>query len=224
MLAEMLDEFDWHDPLVSIGTRAHLDGVTIILRGQSSPLSRGRLEEVETRVLEILGERVYGIDGAGLPEIVGDLLRAAGLTVAVAESCTGGLVGKRLTDVPGSSDYFLGGVTAYDNRVKTQVLGVPSAMLTAHGAVSPEVAAAMALGVSRLLGTDCAVSTTGVAGPDGGSVAKPVGLVYIGCVVGGSTEVERIHLPGQREHVRERSAYAAIDLLRRRLTSREAGS
>ncbi len=167
-------------PLAAIGTRANLDGVTIILRGQASPEGASRLDDVERRVLAILGERVYSVTGEDLQVVVGELLRPAGLTVAVAESCTGGLVGKHLTDVPGSSDYFLGGVTAYDNRVKTEVLGVPADMLAAHGAVSPEVAAAMAEGVCRLLGADCALSTTGVAGPDGGTATKPVGLVYIG--------------------------------------------
>jgi nicotinamide-nucleotide amidase len=243
MLAEMLSEFDWHDPEATIGTRAHLDGVTVILRGPAGPekgslgennsvvdgpvggvargngpLPGGRLAAVETRILEILGERVYSMYDESLSEIVGRLLRRAGLTVAVAESCTGGLVGKRLTDIPGSSDYFLGGVTAYDNRVKTEVLGVPGDVLAAHGAVSREVAAAMAEGVCRLLGADCALSTTGVAGPAGGSDEKPVGLVYIGSVVRGVTKVERVHFPGGREHIRERAAFAVLDMLRRRLS------
>jgi nicotinamide-nucleotide amidase len=217
MLAEMLGEFDWHDPWATIGTRANLDGVTLILRGQASPEGVSRLDDVERRVLAILGERVYSVSGEDLQVVVGEQLRRAGLTVATAESCTGGLVSKRLTDVPGSSDYFLGGVTAYDNRVKTAVLGVPADLLAAYGAVSPEVAAAMAEGVCRLLGADCALSTTGVAGPDGGTEAKPVGLVYIGSVVNGVTEVERLHSPGQREHIRERATFAALDLLRRRL-------
>lgn len=217
MLAEMLGGLDWHDPQTTIGTRANLDGVTIILRGQASPEGKRRLDDVERRVLAILGERVYSVDGEDLQVVVGGLLRRVGLTVATAESCTGGLVGKHLTDVPGSSDYFLGGVTAYDNRVKTEVLGVPAEMLAEHGAVSAEVAAAMAEGACRLLGADCALSTTGVAGPGGGSKAKPVGLVYIGSVVNGATEVERLHSPGQREHIRERSAFTALDLLRRRL-------
>lgn len=254
-LAEMLSEFDWHNPEVTIGTRAHLDGVTVILRGlagpegratgnnptegapegttarsgpegradggtlpRNSPLPSGKLVAVETRILEILRERVYSVQDESLSEIVGRLLRQAGLTVAVAESCTGGLVDKRLTDIPGSSDYFLGGVTAYDNRVKTKVLGVPDEVLAAHGAVSREVAAAMAEGVCRLLDADCALSTTGVAGPAGGSDTKPVGLVYIGSVVGGAVEVERMYFPGGREHIRERAAFAALDLLRRRLS------
>lgn len=217
MLAELLSEFDWHDPLATIGTRAHLDGVTIILRGPESIEGRRMLKAVQERIRTLLGERVYGVDGAGLPEIAGELLSAAGLTVAVAESCTGGLLGKHLTDVPGSSRYFLGGVTAYDNQVKTDVLGVPAALLAAKGAVSSEVAAAMAEGVCRLLGADCALSTTGIAGPDGGTAEKPVGLVYIGSVVRGVTHVEEARLPGQREHVRERATFAALDLLRRRL-------
>jgi len=172
---------------------------------------------VQQQVLAALGDRVYGDNGDELPEIAGALLRGAGLTVAVAESCTGGLLGKKLTDIAGSSDYFLGGVTAYDNRVKTQVLGVSAGLLADKGAVSEEVAAAMAEGVSRLLGADCALSTTGVAGPAGGTEAKPVGLVYVGSVVKGVTLVEQMRLPGQRDQVRERAAYAALDLLRRRL-------
>ena len=217
MLAEMLSEFDWHDPEATIGTRANLDGVTIILRGLASPGGGDKLQTTQDRVLAILGERVYGTDGDGLPEVTGELLRAAGLTLAVAESCTGGLVAKRFTAVPGSSDYFLGGVIAYDNRVKTDLLGVPEDVLAAKGAVSSEVAIAMAEGACRRLGADCALSTTGVAGPGGGSEEKPVGLVFIACTVKGVTVVERIHSPGQREQIRERSAFAAVDLLRRRL-------
>jgi nicotinamide-nucleotide amidase len=217
MLAEMLGEFDWHDPAATIGTRAHLDGVTVILRGPASPQGRSALDAVQDRVVAILGPRVYGFGATGLPEVVGDLLRTGGHTLAVAESCTGGLVAKRITDVPGSSDYFVGGVTAYDNRVKTDMLGVPTTLLATEGAVSEQVAAAMAEGVARLLGTTCALSTTGVAGPAGGSVAKPVGLVFMGSVVDGVTVVERTVSPGQREQIRERAAYAALDLLRRRL-------
>jgi nicotinamide-nucleotide amidase len=223
MLAETLSEFDWHDPKAAIGTRANLDGVTIILRGQASPEGERRLDTVQEHILALLGERVYGMRGEGLPEVVGGLLRTAGLTVAAAESCTGGLLGKRFTDVPGSSDYFLGGITAYDNRVKTEVLGVPAGLLAEKGAVSGEVAAAMAEGVCRLLGADCALSTTGVAGPGGGSEDKPVGLVYIGSVVQGVTQVERTYFPGQREQVRERAAFAALDLLRRRLLRQRHG-
>jgi nicotinamide-nucleotide amidase len=220
--AELLSEFDWHGADAAIGTRAAIDGLTIILRGAATPEGHRKLDAIQDRMLAILGERVYGVGGAGLPEIAGAALRKAGLTVAVAESCTGGLLGKRLTDLPGSSDYFLGGVTAYDNRVKIEVLGVPAGLLAQFGAVSEETAAAMAEGASRLMGADCALSTTGIAGPDGGSDEKPVGLVYVGSVVDGVTVVERLMLWGRRDQIRERAAYSALDLLRRRLLRRTA--
>lgn len=217
MAAEKLAAFDWRGADVQIGTRANIDGLTIILRGPDSLEGVRRLDEVQAQIVVLLGERVFGVDGPGLPEVVGDLLRRDGLTVAVAESCTAGLVGKRLTDVPGSSDYFVGGVAAYADRVKQEVLGVPPELLAQHGAVSEEVAAAMAEGAVRLMKSDCALSTTGVAGPGGGTEEKPVGLVFIGSVVGGSTQVERLRLFGRRDQIRERAALSALDLLRRRL-------
>jgi len=215
--AEMLSEFEWRGSEMEIGTRAQLDGLTIILRGAASPKGIENLDAAQARICAILGERVFGVDSEGLPEITGGLLRRFGLTVAVAESCTGGLVAKRFTDVAGSSDYFVGGVTAYSDDVKTRILGVPARLLAAHGAVSNEVAAAMAERVRGLLQTDCSVSTTGVAGPGGSSEEKPVGLVFIGSVVEGITQVERLRLFGRRDQVRERAALAAVDLLRRRL-------
>jgi nicotinamide-nucleotide amidase len=221
--AEKLADLPWRGSDVEIGTRASLEELTIILRGPATPEGALRLDELETKVRTALGDRVFGVDGPGLPEIAGELLVERGLTVAVAESCTGGLVSKRFTDIPGSSDYFLGGVTAYHNDVKMHVLGVPAAMLAEYGAVSAEVAAAMAEGVRGLLHADCALSTTGVAGPGGGTEEKPVGLVFIGSVVDGVTEVEQLRFWGRRDQVRERSALAAIDLLRRRLL-RRAGS
>ncbi len=223
MAAEMLSEFEWRGSEVEIGTRAQLDGLTVVLRGPATPEGIRKLDTVQDRICAILGDRVFGVDSEGLPEISGELLRRSALTVAVAESCTGGLVAKRLTDVPGSSDYFVGGVTAYSDAIKTEVLGVPAELLAAHGAVSNEVAAAMAEGAARLLHADCALSTTGIAGPGGGSEEKPVGLVFIGSVVQEVTQVERLRLFGRRDQIRERAAMAAVDLLRRRLL-REMGS
>jgi nicotinamide-nucleotide amidase len=217
LVADMLTEFDWRGSLVEIGTRAKIDGLSVILRAVDTREGLEALEKTQVRIVELLGDRVLGVDCDGLPEIVANLLRKAGLTLSVAESCTGGLVGKRVTDVPGSSDYFLGGVTAYSNPVKTQLLGVPQGMLAQYGAVSEEVARAMAEGVAQLMGSDCALSTTGVAGPGGGTDEKPVGLVFIGCSIKGTTEVERMRLWGKRDQVRERAALAALDLLRRRL-------
>jgi nicotinamide-nucleotide amidase len=217
MAAEKLADLPWRGSDVDIGTRASLEELTIILRGPATPEGSRRLDELQARVCAVLGDRVFGVDGPGLPEITGRMLQERGLTVSVAESCTGGLVGKRFTDIPGSSDYFLGGITAYSNEVKIEMLGVPEELLSRHGAVSSETAAAMAEGVARLLASDCALSVTGVAGPGGGTEEKPVGLVFIGSVVGGITEVERLRLFGRRDQIRERAALAALDLLRRRL-------
>jgi competence/damage-inducible protein CinA-like protein len=218
ILADALSDLDWHDPEATLGTRANLDGLTVILRGRSTPAGRRKLDAVQQRVRDTFGDKVFSLTNEDLPVVAGRLLRAAGLTVAVAESCTGGLLAKRLTDIPGSSDYFLGGVVAYDNRVKTGLLGVSADLLAAKGAVSEEVAAAMAEGVCRATGSDCSLSTTGVAGPEGGTDEKPVGLVYVGSVIKGVTQVECLRLFGTRDQVRERAAFSALDLLRRRLT------
>jgi PncC family amidohydrolase len=136
-----------------------------------------------------------------------------GLTVAVAESCTGGLVAHTLTEVPGSSGYLIGGVVAYADAVKRELLGVPAEMLEAHGAVSAQVAVAMAEGVRGRLGTNLGVSVTGVAGPDGGTAAKPVGLVYVAVAAGGNPEVRRHVWPGSRSENKVASAASALELL-----------
>ncbi len=151
---------------------------------------------------------------------MGKLLREKGLTLAVAESCTGGLLGMRLTEVPGSSDYFRGGVIAYSNAVKEAVLGVPRAILEGKGAVSPECARAMAEGVRRVLGADLALAITGIAGPTGGTPEKPVGLVYIALAHPGGVEVERHEFRGSRQGVRWSASEAALALLWRFLGGR----
>jgi nicotinamide-nucleotide amidase len=152
-----------------------------------------------------------------MEEVVGLRLAVAGFTLATAESCTGGLVAERLTDVPGSSTYFMEGVVTYSNEAKTRLLGVPSELIEAHGAVSAEVAEAMAEGVKRRAGVDFGLSVTGIAGPGGGTQAKPVGLVYIALADDAHTEHRRLMLPGDRHLIRWRSSQAALDLLRRRL-------
>ena len=217
LLAQTLAEIDWRGSSVSLGTRADLDGITIILRSEASPEGIRKLDALQEHIAALLGDRIYSLQNESLPEVIGLLLRDSGLTIGVAESCTGGLLGKLLTDVSGSSEYFLGGVTAYHNQVKSAVLGVPEDLLATRGAVSEEVAAAMAEGVCRATGADCGLSTTGIAGPDGGSDDKPVGLVYVGCTIGDETTVERLHLFGGRDQVRGRAAFCALDLLRRRL-------
>lgn len=161
-------------------------------------------------------ERVYD-----LSQQVGKLLRERHQTVAVAESCTGGLLGAAFTDVPGSSDYFVGGVIAYDNRVKVEQLGVPATVIEREGAVSAETAAAMASGVKRLLGTDIALSITGVAGP-GEEEHKPAGLTFIGLAAAEST-TERYQWRGDRWSNRHQSVVAALSMLNRTLVGAREG-
>ncbi len=143
----------------------------------------------------------------------GSLLRERRLTLTVAESCTGGGLGDAVTDVAGSSDYFLGGIIAYANEAKTSLLGVPRELLEAHGAVSPEVATAMAEGARRLLGSDLALSATGIAGPGGVTAGKPVGLVYIALATPGGTEVRPYTWAGTRVENKRASVQAALELL-----------
>jgi len=164
---------------------------------------------------------VFSTDGRTVDAIVADGLRARRSTVAVAESCTGGLLGGRFTSLPGSSDFFLGGVVAYANAVKVAALGVDEGLLALHGAVSAEVAAAMAEGVRRVTGATFGLSTTGVAGPDGGTADKPVGLVFLGCAGPGGTRTVRERFPGDRQSVREWAVARALHLLREALEEGE---
>lgn len=151
---------------------------------------------------------------------VGAWLRQHQLTLAVAESCTGGLLGDALTDVPGSSDYFLGGVLAYNNRIKQQVLGVPAETLARHGAVSAPCAAEMAAGVRRLLGSDLALSVTGIAGPGGGTPDKPVGLTWLHLAAADAQRSSRAVWTGDRVANKQASAAAALHLLQTYLEER----
>jgi nicotinamide-nucleotide amidase len=163
------------------------------------------------------GSPVFSSDGRGVDDLVADGLRERGLTLAVAESCTGGLLGARLSERPGSSDYFLGGVISYANEIKMDLLGVPAGMLAQYGAVSEEVAGAMAAGARAATAADFALAVSGVAGPDGGTPDKPVGLVYVACAGPRRTKVVHGLYPGDRASVRDYSVSAALHLLRREL-------
>ena len=175
------------------------------------------MAELEARIAERIGDYIFGYDEETLPGTVGRLLKEKGATLAVAESCTGGLVGKLLTDTPGSSEYFVGGIIAYSNELKVGLLNVPEALLQKHGAVSEQCAIAMAEGARAKMGTTLAISVTGIAGPDGGTPDKPVGLVFIGLAAPGKSKVMEHKLGGGRERNRERSATLALDMVRRHL-------
>jgi len=167
--------------------------------------AEARRERVERALREAFGAQLFAEDERPVEEIVVALATARGVTIATAESCTGGLVGARLTSVPGASDAYVGGVVAYSNAVKEAQLGVPAAVLERHGAVSAECAEAMAHGARTALGADVGAAVTGVAGPGGGSPDKPVGLVFIHVEADGSRAATRLELPGDRERVRARA-------------------
>jgi nicotinamide-nucleotide amidase len=160
------------------------------------------------------GAAIYSVDGRSLEAVVGDLLRGKGFTIATAESCTGGLLASRLTDVPGSSAYVDRGVICYSNQSKAELLGVPDALIREHGAVSEAVADAMADGISALARTNVSVGVTGIAGPDGGTPDKPVGTVAIAVLVNGTRRTRTFRFVGGRDVVKFQAAQAALDMLR----------
>ena len=188
-----------------------------VARGATAAEAEATLARVWAALRERLGPMVYGSDDATMEEVVGGLLREREKTLAVAESCTGGLVGERITAVPGASDYFLGGVVAYSDRMKIALLGVPEPLLLKHGAVSEPVAIAMAEGARERFGADLAVSTTGIAGPGGGTATKPVGLVYVGFSDGDGSVAQVFELPLDRSRHRMATAQIALDWVRRSL-------
>ncbi len=190
--------------------------VRLILNAAGDPdAAAAKLSEMERAFREVLGDDLAGVDVSGLEEVILHLLRGRSETLAVAESCTGGLVAKRLTDVPGASEVLAGGVVSYANEIKESLLGVPHESLVEHGAVSAEVARSMAEGVRSRCGTDWGLGITGIAGPGGGTEEKPVGLVH--WAVAGPCGIVSRHrvFPGTRGIIRGWSANASMDLLRR---------
>lgn len=174
------------------------------------------LAEVAGPVELLLGDRIYSRNAASLEEVVGDLLRQSHATLSVAESCTGGLLGERITSVPGSSEYFLGGFITYTARMKTEWLGVPEQVIAECGAVSQETAEAMAHGARRRTGSNYALAVTGLAGPDAGGERVPVGTVYIGLADAAGCHVKHRQFIGDRLRIRSFAAQMALDMLRRK--------
>lgn len=204
-----------HNPTIAPYAKVSECFARVTAKAGTHEAAEALLAPVVEQVAGMLGDNVYGIDVDSLEQVVGDGLRARGLTLAVAESCTGGLLSKRITDVAGCSDYYLGGVCSYSNGVKMRVLGVKAATLEAHGAVSQQTAEEMAEGVAHALGADVGVGITGVAGPGGGSEEKPVGLVYISVFYDGRCTTRRTVNTYGRDRVRNQAASTALDMIRR---------
>jgi nicotinamide-nucleotide amidase len=196
--------------------------VTLVVRRPVLADAVAELERLTSDVEARLGEHIYGRDGDTLPIVIGRALAARGETLALAESCTGGLVGALVTEAPGASRYFLGGVVSYADALKRDLLGVPAGLLAEHGAVSEPVARAMAEGARTRLGASWAISLTGIAGPDGGTADKPVGTVWIGVAGPGDagTQARKIFWPGEREMVRRMAAISSLHLLYKALRPR----
>ncbi len=208
-----------HNSMIRLGyypvfPEVHLNLTAI---GKSQEETDGLFAMVDHKIREAIGPFIYGVGEETLAAIVGGLLRNKGLTLAVAESCTGGLLSALITSVAGSSAYYPGGVTTYSNAMKVKVLDVPSALLERYGAVSGETALAMARGIRQLTGADIGLSVTGIAGPDGGSVAKPVGTVFFGLDWQGALSHCRHQFSGKRGEIQSLSAQTGLDLIRRRL-------
>jgi nicotinamide-nucleotide amidase len=191
--------------------------IHLTAQGKTEQEAELLLDGLSGQIEERLGDAVFAFRGETMEEVVGLRLAVGGFNLAVAESCTGGLIAHRLTEVPGSSTYFTEGLVTYSNEAKTRLLGVPEELIERHGAVSAEVAEAMAEGVKRRASTDFGLAVTGVAGPGGGTADKPVGLVYVSLSDDAHTEHRRLMLPGDRHLIRWRASQAALDLLRRRL-------
>ncbi len=222
MESRIVDVYPSLPPGVTLTTLASPGDLSIhiIARGAGGTAGlEGKIEIVEQALLLRVGDFVYSRDGKSMPEVVGARLLSRGATLACAESCSGGLLGHRVTGVAGSSAYFLGSVVAYANSVKEEFLGVPKALIVRSGAVSAAVAAAMAEGVRTRMRSTYGLGITGVAGPGGGTARKPVGLVYVSLAWPGGGVVARNLFFGGREHVKFQATQKALDMLRRRLVA-----
>jgi len=218
-LIETLKDLTGESSEQCLGLVAGPTGVDIYLRGCFGPLTReiSILERFKASLRKRLGEAIYSEEGRDMEEVVGFLLKKRGLKLAVAESCTGGLIGHRLTNIPGSSAYFERGVVCYSDQSKVELLGVLREMIARFGAVSAQVASALAKGVRGLAKTDLGLGVTGIAGPGGGTPSKPVGLVHMALAYGAETWCESFQFRGDRGGLKLSFSQAGLDLVRRHL-------
>lgn len=206
-------------PPIAATILAALGQVEVHLSTRTAPVEAVRILDVAVaQAVSVLGDDAYSVDGRPLENVVGDLLAEQQLRIALAESCTGGLITSRLTDVPGSSKYVRHSVIAYSNDAKTGLLGVSADLIAEHGAVSEQVALAMADGIRAQAGVEVGVGVTGIAGPDGGTPQKPVGTVAIAAVTAAATRSRVFRFPGEREQVKFQASQAALDMVRRMLS------
>ena len=223
MIAEWLGDMMVRgmNPIVNSTAGNMVVSLRINARAADEKTARELIQPVEEELVKRLGDYVFGYDSDTLAGVVGRLLRERGETLAVAESCTGGWLGKKLTDIPGSSDYFKGGWVVYSNEAKIRQLGVEEDVLETQGAVSESVARQLASKAREIAGADYGIGITGMAGPGGGTEEKPVGLVYIAVADNNQVQVKKHIFPGDRDMVRLRAVNLALDLCRRQMTGRD---
>ncbi|MDD5758601.1 MAG: CinA family nicotinamide mononucleotide deamidase-related protein [Desulfobulbaceae bacterium] len=219
---QRVSHLETHNSMIRLGyypvfPEVHLNLTTL---GKSQEETDGLFQFIDQKVRDTLGSYIYGVGENGLAFTVGALLRERGRTLALAESCTGGLISHLVTSVAGSSDYYLGGVCSYSNAMKVAMLRVEPTTLQTHGAVSGETAEAMARGIRSISAADIGLSVTGIAGPNGGSAEKPVGTVFFGIDFHGETSQVRRQFSGKRGEIQSLSAHTALDLIRRKLLER----
>jgi len=219
---DKIKDFIYENKHLNIGIYASPEDIQIQLNaiGKTSRESITILDKATEQLKDILGDYIFGFNQQSLEEIIGIMLKEKGLTLAVAESCTGGMLGEIITSIPGSSDYFKGGIISYDGEIKEKLLRVPRETMIKYGQVSEQVARAMAQGVRKQCLSDIGISITGIAGPGGGSPAKPVGLVYIALADERQTIVQEHQLRKDRHTIRLRSARRALNILRLHLINR----
>ena len=225
VLAPLYREWEGDVPPIAATILAALGQIELVLSVRVPSIDEGdrRLAAAAARAVEALGRDVFTIEGRSLEQVVGELLAERGLRIALAESCTGGLITSRLTDVPGSSRYVDRSIVSYSNESKTALLGIPAALIAEHGAVSEQVALAMADGIRSSAGVDVGVGVTGIAGPGGGSPEKPVGTVAIAALTASATRSRVFRFIGEREQIKWQAAQAALDMVRRILLERADG-
>jgi nicotinamide-nucleotide amidase len=219
-LQPLYHEWAAASPPIAATILAALGSIEVHLsaRASSAAVVGAALDAAVARVVEVIGPDVYSTDGRTLERVVGDMLVERGLRIAVAESCTGGLITSRLTDVPGSSRYVDQSVITYSNDAKTELLGVPAVLIREHGAVSEPVANAMADGIKDRAKSDVGVAVTGIAGPTGGTPEKPVGMVVVAAVTPNDRRCRTFRFYGEREHVKFQASQSALDMVRRLLS------
>jgi nicotinamide-nucleotide amidase len=204
-------------PVVGLTAKETGVDIRIVARGPNAERAQAQVDRTDAGIREKLGDAVYGVDGQELEEVVGALLKQRRLKLAVAESCTGGLMGGRITSIAGSSEYFERGAVVYSYLAKTEMLGVPQDLIEKNGAVSGQVAEAMARGIRQTAHTDLGLAVTGIAGPGGGTQTKPVGLVYTALASTQGVKISEHRFLGTREQVRIRASQMALDMVRKHL-------